>query len=63
MPDVLTLDLAKGDGTPLFSVECEWGDGDIGVIGEISVVKQWASLTGKLLKKPVKTTKRPFSYS
>lgn len=58
MPEIFTLDLANGSGVPLFSVVCEWGDGDLGVIGTIDVVKQSASMTRKLLKKPVLTTKR-----
>ncbi|WP_460714806.1 hypothetical protein [Nocardioides dilutus] len=58
LPEAFTLDLADGAGAPLFSVDCEWGDGDLGVIGTIDVVKQSATMTRKLLKKPVKTTKR-----
>lgn len=58
LPEAFVLDLYDGEGAPLFSVECEWWDGDLGVIGEVSVVKQSASMTRKLVKKPVKTTKR-----
>jgi hypothetical protein len=58
LPEVFRLDLADGEGAPLFDVVCEWGDGDLGRIGTIDVVKQSASITRKLLKKPVKTTKR-----
>ena len=58
LPEAFTLDLYDGDHAPLFSVECEWWDGDLGVIGTVSVVKQTSSMTRKLLTKPVKTTKR-----
>ena len=58
LPETFTLDLYDGDHAPLFSVECEWWDGDLGVIGTLSVVKQTSSMTRKLVAKPVKTTKR-----
>ncbi len=58
LPDAFTLDLYDGEGAPLFSVECEWWDGDLGVIGSVSVVKQSAAMTRSLLKNPVKTTRR-----
>lgn len=58
LPEAFTLDLADGDGAPLFSVDCEWGDGDLGIIGTVDLVKQSASMTRTLRKNPVKTTKR-----
>jgi hypothetical protein len=58
LPEAFTLDLYDGDHAPLLSADCEWWEGDLGVIGEVSVVKQTSSMTRKLLKKPVKTTKR-----
>ena len=58
MPEALTLDFYDRAGALLLSADCDWGDGDIGVIGEVSVVKQTASLTRKLLTKPVKQNKR-----
>jgi hypothetical protein len=58
LPEAFTLDLYDGDHALLFSVDCEWWEGDLGVVGEISVVKQTSSMTRKLLKKPVKSTKR-----
>lgn len=58
LPEVFTLDLADGTGAPLFSVDCEWGDGDLGLVGTVDVVKQSASMTRRLVRKPVPTTKR-----
>lgn len=58
LPDSFTLDLYDGEGAPLFSVECEWWDGDLEVVGAVSVVKQTAAMTRQLVKKPVKTSKR-----
>jgi hypothetical protein len=59
LPKLFTIDLGDGTGVPLFSVACVWdADSDLGVIGTVSVVKQAASMARKLLRKPVKTTKR-----
>lgn len=58
LPELFTLDLAREDGTPLFVVECEWWDGDLGVVGTVSVVKQSAVMTRRLVKNPVRTTRR-----
>ena len=58
MPGQFTLDLADAAGSPLVSAECEWRDGGLGVVGDVSVVKQSASMSRKVLTKPVRPSKR-----
>ena len=58
LPDDYDLDLTSAAGVPLFSAFCELDDEEAGEIGTIDVVRQTPSMTGKVLKRPVRADPR-----
>ena len=59
LPDDLRPRLTSAVGVQLFSASCELEDDAAAEIGTIDVVKQSSSMTGKVLKRPVRAPRHP----